>query len=34
MDLAEADVRVLRRFIPDEEVRETTSPWVPDTGTI
>jgi hypothetical protein len=34
MDLAEADVHVLRRFIPDEEVRETTNPWVLDTGTI
>jgi hypothetical protein len=33
MDLAEADVHVLRRFIPDDEVRETTSSWVPDTGT-
>jgi hypothetical protein len=27
-------VQVLRKFIPDEEVSQTTNPWVPDTGTI
>jgi hypothetical protein len=33
MDLAEVYVRVLRRFIPDDELRETTNSWVPNTGT-
>jgi hypothetical protein len=32
MDVAEADVQVLRKFISDEEVKETTSSWVPDIG--
>jgi hypothetical protein len=33
MDLDEANVRVVRRFIPDDEVTETTNLWVPDTST-
>jgi hypothetical protein len=32
MDAVEADVRVLRKFISDDEVKETTNSWVPDTG--
>jgi len=31
MDAVEADVRVLRRFTSDDEVKETTRSWVPDT---
>jgi hypothetical protein len=34
INLVEADVRVLRRFVTDEEVRANTSSWVPDTGGI
>jgi hypothetical protein len=33
MNLVEENVHVLRRFILDDEVIETTSSWVPDTGT-
>jgi hypothetical protein len=33
MHLIEVDVLVLRRFNPDNEVRETTRSWFPDTGT-
>jgi hypothetical protein len=34
VDLAEADVRVLRHFIFDEEVNENVSPWIPDPGSL
>jgi hypothetical protein len=32
MDMAEVDVRVLWKFISDNEVKESTSLWVPNTG--
>jgi hypothetical protein len=32
IDLAEADVQVLRHFISNEEVTDTTQSWVPDPG--
>jgi hypothetical protein len=32
IDLVEADVCVLRHFIPDEEVLHSTNSWIPDTG--
>jgi len=34
MDMAEADVRVLLKFVLDDKVKEMTNSWVPNNGSV